>query len=131
MISFIGTIKPEARPIGEGFVSPADGRAVVFTDISAEQKFYIKGREFNLARFLGNQSKVGAYLGASMVVVRLAPVDYHRYHFPASGEVGETRIIPGHFYSVSPIALRRNWEIFWRNQSGFICFQKPKSLGRS
>lgn len=125
---FYRKIKPEFRPIGEGFVSPADGRAVVFQNIDEEQKFYIKGQAFYLEKFLGRKELVDEYKGGSMLVVRLAPVDYHRYHFPASGDVGKTIVLPGHFYSVSPIALKRNWEIFWRNQRS-ICFQKTKEFG--
>jgi len=43
-----------------------------------------------------------------MLISRLCPVDYHRFHFPVSGTPGEPRLINGWLYSVSPVALRRN-----------------------
>jgi phosphatidylserine decarboxylase len=125
---FYRKIKPEFRPIGKGFVSPADGRTVVIEDISSEKKFYIKGKSFNLSTFLNNEELARKYVGGSMVVVRLAPVDYHRYHFPADGLVGRTALIKGAYYSVSPIALRRNWSIFWKNQRS-ICVQHSEEFG--
>jgi phosphatidylserine decarboxylase len=116
---FYRQIKPEFRPIGDGFVCPADGRVVAFNTLDAGQKFYIKGTQFNLATFLGDTALASEYSGGAMLVVRLAPVDYHRYHFPASGIVGPSKIINGHYYSVSPIALKNNWEIFWQNERSY------------
>jgi phosphatidylserine decarboxylase len=43
-----------------------------------------------------------------MLISRLCPVDYHRFHFPVSGLPGSSRGIPGWLYSVNPIALRKN-----------------------
>lgn len=125
---FYRKIKPEARPISEGLVSPADGRVVVEPQIGLTQKFYIKGEEFNLKSFLKDDSLAKEYAGGSMLVVRLAPVDYHRYHFPADGFAGETVHIKGHYYSVSPLALQRDAKIFWRNQRT-RCVLKTEAYG--
>lgn len=43
-----------------------------------------------------------------MLISRLCPVDYHRFHFPVAGTPGEARLINGWLYSVNPIALRLN-----------------------
>ena len=43
-----------------------------------------------------------------MVISRLCPVDYHRFHFPVAGKPGAPRILNGALFSVSPIALRKN-----------------------
>ena len=42
-----------------------------------------------------------------MVISRLCPVDYHRFHFPLAGVPGQAELIRGPLFSVSPIALRR------------------------
>ena len=44
---------------------------------------------------LGNISLAKLYEGGTLLLFRLAPYDYHRYHFPLSGTVREVRIIPG------------------------------------
>lgn len=113
---FFRNIKPEFRPIGDGAVSPADGRVVAFNSLSDTKKFFVKGSEFDLKSFLCDDNLACKYAGGAMLIVRLAPVDYHRYHFPVSGVVGPSKVIQGFYYSVSPLALRKKMEIFCQNQ---------------
>jgi len=51
-----------------------------------------------------------------MVISRLCPVDYHRFHFPFAGIPSEPRLIKGPLFSVSPIALRRNIHYLVQNK---------------
>jgi phosphatidylserine decarboxylase len=125
---FYRKIKPEYRPIGEGLVSPADGRVLAFQEISDTQKFFIKGSEFDLKSFLKSDKLAQKYDGGSVVIVRLAPVDYHRYHFPATGKVGSDKVIKGSYYSVSPLALQKNLRIFLENKRAF-CLQETEDFG--
>lgn len=113
---FYRKINPKKRPIGEDVVSPADGKTLAFQRISDTTKFFIKGSEFDLKRFLGTDERAKKYQGGSMLIIRLAPTDYHRYHFPAKGMASSTELIKGHLYSVSPIALRQSLEIFCQNK---------------
>lgn len=125
---FYRKIKPEFRPIGEGLVSPADGRVLAFQEISDVQKFFIKGSEFDLKSFLQDDTLAAKYDGGSMVIVRLAPVDYHRYHFPCSGKVGTDKHIKGSLYSVSPLALQKSLRIFLENKRAY-CLQESDEFG--
>lgn len=125
---FYRKIKPEARPIESGITSPADGRVLAFNKISDTQKFFIKGTEFNLEQFIQNKDLAKKYQGGSMFIVRLAPVDYHRYHFPVDGEATENNKINGDYFSVSPIALRKSLKIFLENKREF-CLIKNQQLG--
>lgn len=107
---FYRGLKPEARPIAEGeevAVFPADGRHLVFPEVSACEGFYVKGATFSLVELFGDAEVAKRFEGGGMVISRLCPVDYHRYHFPVAGTPGEGRLIGGFLYSVSPIALRR------------------------
>ena len=112
---FIRKIKAEVRPIGKGIVSPADGKILAYQNIKDLEKIYIKGSKFSLNEFIGNKSIAEKYKDGSLVIVRLAPTDYHRYHFPASGIISDTKLIKGDYYSVSPLALKNKIEIFCRN----------------
>lgn len=127
---FYRKIKPENRPIEKGVVSPADGRVVVFPEMSQSKRFFIKGEEFDLSKFLdGNKNLIEAYTGGSMCIVRLAPVDYHRYHFPLDGIPGESVLINGAYYSVSPLALQKNVQIFLENKREY-CVLETTSHGK-
>jgi phosphatidylserine decarboxylase len=114
---FYRKIKPGARAIQEGVVSPADGKVLAFNKVDATALFHIKGIEFDLKRFLDNDNKLfKQYEGGAMVVVRLAPTDYHRFHFPVKGQVSKTKRVKGWLYSVSPLALKNSFEIFCHNK---------------
>jgi len=113
---FYRKIKPEFRKIGEGITSPSDGRLLVFQKMTDIQKFFVKGSEFDLHTFLGDSELSERYKNGSMAIVRLAPVDYHRFHFPVSGVASAIHKIKGAYYSVSPIALGKKLDIFCQNK---------------
>ena len=51
-----------------------------------------------------------------MLISRLSPMDYHRFHYPVSGEIAARRNVRGMLYSVSPIALAKKLSILWENR---------------
>ena len=113
---FYRTLKPDARPIEDALVAPADGKILVFPSMKDVRSFFIKGIEFSLERFVLNEQLATKYKNGTMAIVRLAPPDYHRFHFPASGMASKSTKINGHYYSVSPLALRRNLQIYCENK---------------
>ena len=114
---FYRKLKPEARPIADSpIVFPADGRHMGFADISAIDSFFVKGQTFDLPALLGDATLAEKYAKGSLVLSRLCPVDYHRFHFPAPGTPSETHTIPGPLFSVSPIALAKHLHYLWTNK---------------
>jgi len=125
---FYRALKPEARPIATGdqvAVLPADGRHLAFPDVDAAEGFYVKGAKFTLAELLGDPALAEKFAGGAMLISRLCPVDYHRFHFPAAGMPGEPRLINGWLYSVSPIALRRNIRYLVENKRVLTLLETP------
>ena len=114
---FYRKLKPNARPIGKGFVSPGDGRLLAFRNIADVNSFFVKGREFTLTEFLGNKKLAEQHKNDSMFILRLAPNDYHRFHFPYNGTPDEAVLIKGDYFSVSPYALVSNFtKVFCENK---------------
>lgn len=116
---FYRKLKSETRPVAEGetvAVFPADGRHLAIQNISLANTFYIKGQRFNLEAFLGNRELAEKFEGGALLISRLCPVDYHRFHFPVSGKPDATKMLNGSLRSVSPLALRRNLSILWENR---------------
>jgi phosphatidylserine decarboxylase len=114
---FYRKLKPTARPIADSpIVFPADGRHLGFPDISAISSFFVKGQTFNLSALLGDASLAEKFAKGSLVLSRLCPVDYHRFHFPAAGIPTATKTIPGPLFSVSPIALAQKLAYLWTNK---------------
>ncbi len=115
---FIRQLKPEARPIDRDpdvLVSPADGKVMAFSEIHKLDTFFAKGQEFSLEGFLQDQSLSSRYAGGTLLIIRLAPVDYHRFHFPADGRISKSKRIDGAYYSVSPYAVKNRMKIYWEN----------------
>lgn len=108
---FIRQLKPSARPIAtadDTAILPADGRYLVFEDISTVDGFLVKGQKFSLEELLGDREWAKRYCNASMVIARLCPTDYHRFHFPCECVPGSARLINGPLFSVNPMALKKN-----------------------
>lgn len=76
---------------------------MAFETISEATKLWIKGREFTVARLLGDTYKDQAerYVGGALVIFRLAPQDYHRFHSPVDGTIGPMTYITGEYYTVN------------------------------
>ena len=70
---FIRKLKPEARPIVPDenvAVFPADGRHLVFPDISQVDGFYVKDKKFDLRRLLNDEFLFDIYKRGAMVISR-------------------------------------------------------------
>ncbi len=125
---FVRQLKPQYRPIlwdEKKAILPADARYLVFQEIGQADEFFIKGSSFDLPQFLQDAPLAKKYEKGSMVIARLAPVDYHRFHFPFDCIPTEARGIRGALYSVSPIALKGGWKIFWENRRFITSLSSP------
>jgi phosphatidylserine decarboxylase len=132
---FFRALKPEVRPIAPGervATLPADGRHLAFPDVDTSDGFYVKGKKFSLAELFGEgtlpeekRELAQKFAGGAMLISRLCPVDYHRFHFPADGSPGEARAINGWLYSVSPVALRRNVHRLVENKRQITLLNSP------
>ncbi len=116
---FFRELKPDARPIdanASSVVFPADGRHLCVPDLSRGEGLFVKGEMFDLGTLLDDKRLAERYASGSLLMSRLCPVDYHRFHFPVAGVPGPTRLINGPLYSVNPIALCRNIDILATNK---------------
>jgi len=124
---FTRKLKNNARPVDTDStitVSPADGKLLAYADIS-NSDFIIKGYRFDVLSFLNNADLAQNYLDGILVIIRLAPPDYHRFHFSISGSVSPITQIDGDYYSVNPLALRKMTEIFCLNKREFTIVTNP------
>ena len=111
---FTRRLKPGARPVGEGLVSPADGRLKLYLNADADTPFPLKGAVRSLRTVFDATAPEGKY---DIAVIRLAPVDYHRFHFPCDCTTEEpVRVVPGKYHSVNPIALVRYPDVYADNE---------------
>lgn len=119
---FIRKLKPESRPFSRyagDFISPVDGRLLAYTGIDTEQLVQIKGFTYSLKELVGDLGLLERFQGGIMMVFRLCPLDYHRFHFSDSGICTKPREIRGSYYSVNPLALSRVPRVYVENKRAF------------
>jgi len=102
--------------------SPCEGLVSVYSDIKPEQIIAAKGTQFSLDELFADMKLAQEYSGGTMVSIRLTPANYHRMHFFDAGIVKSARMIKGHLYSVSPLALNRVVKLYCRNKRALIKF---------
>ncbi|MGE4169074.1 MAG: phosphatidylserine decarboxylase [Candidatus Babeliales bacterium] len=76
-----------------------------------------------------NASLAQEFQGGSMVLARLCPSDYHRFHFPCDCLPGPTKLINGWLYSVNPLAVKRNIHSLTQNKRT-LCELRTPLFGR-
>ncbi|XP_042461799.1 phosphatidylserine decarboxylase proenzyme 2-like [Zingiber officinale] len=119
---FIRELKPGARPIAsvgrdDIAICAADSRLMAFNSAKESLRFWIKGRKFSIQGLLGKDVNYNEFVDGSLVIFRLAPQDYHRFHVPVSGTIESFHEIPGYLYTVNPIAVNSKYcNVFTENK---------------
>ena len=86
----------------------------------------VKGDKFSLEEFFRDKELAKKYEDGVFVIIKLAPVDYHRFHFPADGNISESKLIDGWYYSVSTHAVKQNFRIFCENKREYSILKTEK-----
>ncbi|KAL5219883.1 hypothetical protein ABZP36_024596 [Zizania latifolia] len=119
---FIRQLKPGVRPIACNeqdtiATCAADSRLMAFSSVDESTRLWIKGRKFSIEGLLGKDVHSDALCNGSLVIFRLAPQDYHRFHVPVSGTLEKFVEIPGYLYTVNPIAVNSKYcNVFTENK---------------
>ncbi|KAJ7252755.1 phosphatidylserine decarboxylase-domain-containing protein [Mycena haematopus] len=134
---FFRKLKPDARPVDNAadpmaICSAADCRLTVYQSADLAKQFWIKGRNFTIPNLLGidpSSEKASAFDNSSLAIFRLAPADYHRFHSPIDGTVGESVHFPGQYYTVNPQAVNEpGFDVFTENTRS-VLFLTHKATG--
>ncbi|CEO94447.1 hypothetical protein PBRA_000232 [Plasmodiophora brassicae] len=107
---FARRIRPELRPIygasnPDVLVAAADARTLVFSSAPGT-RMWLKGDQVSLGQLLGPSVDLALFSDSAPVIIhRLAPGDYHRFHAPSDATIVSQVVIPGPLYSVSADAM--------------------------
>jgi phosphatidylserine decarboxylase len=94
----------------------AEARYFGYESMTADKKIPVKGSFLSSESLLENSEFANIFKNGPLLLARLCPVDYHRFHFPDNGSVITDYRINGLFHSVNPLALKKNPEIFIQNE---------------
>ena len=102
---FIRSLRPGSRPISSPedltvFVTPAECRILVLPMLPIDFSVILKDNNYLLSDLVG--SRWGpTFVNGTMIIARLAPQDYHRYHAPMNGTVIDRIQMDGPIFSVN------------------------------
>lgn len=116
---FIRKFKPGVRPFVTEFkalAAPAEARYLGWEQVLESQKFPVKGSYLSARALLGSERQAEPFMGGPLLIARLCPTDYHRFHFPDDGRILKRYRVEGKLHSVNPAALRYRDEIFATNE---------------
>ncbi|MDM8547768.1 archaetidylserine decarboxylase [Candidatus Venteria ishoeyi] len=123
---FTRALKPEARPLGEGIISPVDGEISQIGQINQRNLFQAKGFEFDLLSLLGGfEPLAGLFENGQFCTIYLSPKDYHRIHAPVAGRPIDMAWVPGRLFSVNQRTARQVPNLFARNERVVTIFKTP------
>ncbi|WVW78860.1 phosphatidylserine decarboxylase [Kwoniella bestiolae CBS 10118] len=135
---FSRRLVPTARPITSPsdpsiVISPADCRMTVFNTVDQAKQLWIKGKQFTLPSLLTGDDdtetrfkEVQNDSTAAVSVARLAPQDYHRFHSPVEGVVGDIKDI----HAVNPQAINEDLNVFTLNKRSVMLIHANFGPGR-
>ena len=107
----------------------AEARYFGYESLNDSDCVPVKGQYLNAHHILKKPEYCEIFDKGPMLLARLCPVDYHRFHFPDEGEVLDSYRIQGQLDSVNPMALKEKDEIFCENER-HVTILDTKNFGR-
>ncbi|MDA8793591.1 phosphatidylserine decarboxylase [Bacteriovoracaceae bacterium] len=128
---FIRQFKPEMRKFSTeelGFCTPAEARYFAYKNINQETAYPVKGEYLDPKKILSNSKYAEEFDEGPLIIARLCPVDYHRYHYMDDGITIESYQDKGKLHSVNPLALKSYPQIFIENEKR-VSILETKNFG--
>jgi len=116
---FTRRLRDGLRPMPEDeglVVAPSDGTICEAGLATDGRMLEAKGSLFTLSELLADDALAAVLTGGPYVVIYLSPRDYHRVHFPMSGQVVSWSHIPGKLFPVGSGSVKREPGLFARNE---------------
>lgn len=120
---FLRRLRPGARQLAEGFVSPVDGRVVGAGVIESDTVLHVKGRPISVARLVNGRRHdipLRDYEGGMYAAIFLSPHGYHRVHMPVDGQLVGCYWVPGRYFPQNEAALRHISGVYERNERAVL-----------
>ncbi len=106
-----------------------EARYLGYKEMNDDVKIPVKGHFLTSSELLQDSKWAKTFEGGPLMIARLCPVDYHRFHFPDDGKILSAYPIAGRFHSVNPIALKEKPDIFITNER-FVTILETENFGK-
>jgi phosphatidylserine decarboxylase len=95
----------------------AEARYFAWERLAAEQHFPVKGHSLSAEHILGNAQRARPFIGGAVLLVRLAPVDYHRVHYCDDGTTLDHERLGHRLWTVNQHALKNKQDILFSQRT--------------
>ncbi|WAN63665.1 Phosphatidylserine decarboxylase [Candidatus Phytoplasma rubi] len=111
------------------FISPCEGKITILP-INKDSIYSIKKVNYHLSDLLKNNTLPSLFMDGYFVILRLRPIDYHRYIFIDEGiqKKENFKKIKGKFHTVNPIAFKY-FNVFCENTREYNILE-TKNFGK-
>lgn len=116
---FIRRFKPGKRsfPAEKNIMGAfAEARYYGYESVSPTERIPVKGNYLSAKGLVNNFKWNDVFSEGPLLLARLCPVDYHRFHFPDNSKILDEYRIPGLYHSVNPVAIKNKEDIFITNE---------------
>ncbi|MCA9671997.1 MAG: phosphatidylserine decarboxylase [Myxococcales bacterium] len=134
---FLRELRPGARPLQAGFVSPADGKLFAAGELDGGP-LVVKQQVLDLARVVNGTQRallapaharrplhaldLSPYAAGRYATVFLTPHGYHFVHAPVDARLRDVRWIPGRYFPQNATALSVIPRVYERNERAVLRF---------
>ena len=122
---FIRRFKPQSRTWVEGkrLAAPCQARYLGYAVNRPTNTYPVKGEDLAPQLLLRDNPWAKYFVGGPLLIARLCPVDYHRFHYGDNGRVMDQFTLPGRLHSVNPWALKTIPQLFAHNEKQITIIQ--------
>ena len=129
---FIRKFKEGRRPfVKTNNEMPAfcEARYFGYSEVKNQEQVAVKGVNLSPKQLIHNQAWEKTFEDGPLLLARLCPVDYHRFHYPDDCVVLDNYRVPGLYHSVNPLALKAKSDILITNER-HVTILETKNFGK-
>ncbi|MBC7428076.1 MAG: phosphatidylserine decarboxylase [Bacteriovorax sp.] len=129
---FIRRFRFGKRPIVEApseMAAFSEARYYGYESVHDDEKVPVKGSYLKPKALISSEKWEKTFEDGPLLLARLCPVDYHRYHFPDDGTVLDDYRVTGLYHSVNPLALKSKEDILITNER-HVTILETKNFGK-
>lgn len=125
---FVRDLKPNARPIGPGVVSPVDGTITQYGQLQEDRLLQVKDKAYSVYSLLRDNDLAKRYVNGFFITFYLSPPDYHHIHSPVEGGIVQMVHVPGNLWPVNQSMVLSIEGLFTVNERMVTVIQSKAGL---
>lgn len=107
----------------------SEARYFGYRSVSDDESIPVKGAYLKPKQLISNSKWEDTFNDGPLLLARLCPVDYHRFHYPDDGVILDDYRVEGLLHSVNPVALKSKQDILITNER-HVTIIETKNFGK-